>query len=107
MDIPREAERLNERRYAALAWTLFALCVVLCVAALILGFFATQSKDVQQFGATDWIGQLAFVLPLLTLPLVGGFLAGRVPRNPIGWLLLASGLCWMTTAFRRSPTTSH
>jgi hypothetical protein len=39
------------------------------------------------------------VVPMLSLPLIGGFLAGRVPRNPVGWLVLGSGLCWMVTIF--------
>ncbi len=99
MDVQGQAPGVIKRRYEVLAWSVFALCIALALGAAILGSLATASKDVQQFGAENWIGQLAFVLPLLSLPFIGGFLAGRVPRNPIGWLLLASGLCWMTTAF--------
>jgi hypothetical protein len=102
VDVPREAARLNDRKFEVLAWSIFGLCIALAVTALVFDGLAPPSKDVQAFGSQSIIGQLTFILPLLSLPLIGGFLAGRVPRNPIGWIMLGSGLCWMLTAFHDS-----
>jgi len=46
--------------------------------------------------------QVLLGVVLLTYPLVGGLIAARQPRNPIGWELCALGLCF-TLQFSSDP----
>src|SRR4051812_21863530 len=93
---------MSHRRAAILAWSIVAICFGLAGTAILLGVLNPPSKDVEQWGATTIIGGLSFVLPMLAAPIVGGLIAARRPRNPIGWILIATGLGWMLTAFHDS-----
>ncbi|HEX6797532.1 MAG TPA: hypothetical protein VF116_07455 [Ktedonobacterales bacterium] len=66
----------------SLAWSAFALC--LAAVAVALWMQALNTK----LGANE----LASALILLLVALVGGFVAARQPRNPIGWLFCVSVL---------------
>jgi hypothetical protein len=77
-------------RPAALAWALYALVLLL---------FATYpwlDRLVRDAGRPDLALLAPFVvapsLAALTASTVGAVLAGRRPRHPVGWLLLALGL---------------
>jgi hypothetical protein len=78
-----------------LAWTLFAL--------LLLEFatFPWLDRLIRQAGRADLAPITAFSIPpslaALTASLVGVVLASRRPRHPVGWLLLALGLCLSTS----------
>jgi DNA-binding SARP family transcriptional activator len=40
---------------------------------------------------------VAFFVAFLGFSVVGAIVVARAPRNPVGWLLLAQGLCWELT----------
>lgn len=46
----------------------------------------------------DSVGAIAY----LAFPVVGGLVAARLPRNPIGWLFLANGLSTNLDVFTRN-----
>jgi FtsH-binding integral membrane protein len=45
------------------------------------------------------LSSLSIGLAMVTTALVGALIAGRRPNNPIGWLLIGSGLAWSVSAF--------
>ena len=86
------ARRVSPRRWpAGLAWALFAL------ALLVLASLAWLDRLIRQAGRVDLAPLTTFSIPpslaALTAGLVGAVLASRRPRHPVGWLLLALGLC--------------
>jgi hypothetical protein len=88
--------RLSPRWWpAGLAWALFALFLV------VLGTFPWLDRLIRQAGRVDLAPMTAFSIPPtlagLTASLVGVVLASRRPRHPVGWLLLALGLCLATS----------
>jgi len=78
------------RNPGALAWALWALAV------LGLAPIARFDQLVRQAGRPDLVqlnpGGAPFVVAVLSAATVGALLAGRRPRHPVGWLLLALGL---------------
>lgn len=87
---------------AWLAWSLAALFVAMFVvgAALTLSSLyvgaATQPSTSSTWGTAGSLSGLVIFLPFLAFPLVGGLIASRRPKNPIGWICLAAGLFWMS-----------
>jgi hypothetical protein len=79
---------------AGLAWALFALFL------LVLATFPWLDRLIRQAGHPAVL-LVPFSLPPtlagLTASLVGVVLASRRPRHPVGWLLLALGLCLATS----------
>jgi hypothetical protein len=82
------------RRRPAIATACFALCAALFAFS---GVFGLLSADAKQSGSWSgggvWVA-LALVVAMVTYPAAGWLIAARRPENPIGWLLLAIGLCW-------------
>jgi hypothetical protein len=76
-------------RPAVLAWGLWALAV-LCLA--LIGWF---DHLLRQAGRADLVqlnaSGVGYVLGVLSAATVGALVAGRRPRHPVGWLLLALG----------------
>jgi hypothetical protein len=76
-------------RPAVLAWVLWALAV-LCL--VLFGWF---DRLLRQAGRSDLVqlnaSGVAYVLGALSAATMGAVLAGRRPRHPVGWLLLALG----------------
>ncbi|MDQ3362908.1 MAG: hypothetical protein M3534_14830 [Actinomycetota bacterium] len=67
---------MSDRFYSRLAWSLFALALLILASGLIL-----WSPDASFF--------LAFALIAAPFAVVGALVASRRPRNTIGWLFLA------------------
>ena len=72
------------------------------VAALAIAAFSVACTAVgvpmgiatlDQYGPSGIVFIAIFPAIVLALTLVGGFVALRVPRNPVGWLLEVAGLC--------------
>ena len=79
------------RTAAWLAWSICAACVAGTIGGIVL---AARNRQLDS-------GQVLGVV-LLTYPVVGGLIAARQPRNPIGWELCALGLCF-TLQFSSDP----
>ncbi len=97
---------------AWLAWSLAALFVAMFVvgAALTLSSLsvgaATQPSTSSTWGTAGSLSGLVIFLPFLAFPLVGGLIASRRPKNPIGWICLAAGLFWMSIVVEASIPSS-
>jgi hypothetical protein len=84
------------RRSAVLAGVLWALAM-LCLAAI-----AWFDQLLRQAGRPDLVQPNASAIPYLlgvfSATTVGAVVASRRPRHPVGWLLVAWGCRWPSTA---------
>ena len=80
---------MRSRAIAGLAWSLAAFSIAgLGLGALLLIFGSPSDTTAPRPVALGLV-----VLPLASVfPIVGGLIASRLPRNPIGWLLLSFGV---------------
>ncbi len=82
---------MQKRTATRLAWSLWSVGAVAIAAATWLqvlnGWTTGQSPQPGDLviGVTFYLGQLAFIT-------VGGLIASRRPRNPIGWMFLGGGM---------------
>src|SRR2546430_11249883 len=88
----RTIRAMRQRTALWLAWSVWAFSMV----ALLVPFaYRLTGHRVAGFGDTP--GSLApfvtVLLFILSFATVGAVVAAKRPSNPIGWLLLASGLC--------------
>src|SRR5262245_32736144 len=81
-------ERRAGARLAGGAWTLGLL---LALASLVLTFLSRSYPETAD-SIPLFARQLMFVPSTLAFLTAGALIAARRPRNPIGWLLLASGM---------------
>jgi hypothetical protein len=90
---------MSRRTAAWLAWSLWAVCVVLITLALVLDFMTEEfSFDVGGFRYSPGIAVLTGVLSL-SYPAVGALIASRLPTNPIGWIFCGLGLTYVAQRF--------
>jgi two-component system NarL family sensor kinase len=75
-----------------LAWALGVVVVAILAATLLLIMGARGVQLPPGFQAPSALSALQFLGPAI----VGAILAALRPRNPIGWLLLGLGLCFVT-----------
>lgn len=75
-----------------LAWSLWALSVMLAVFELLLNAVTPSTIDPAIPQAYVFVLNIYFTLMVLSLPTVGALIASRHPKNPIGWLVGAIGL---------------
>jgi hypothetical protein len=91
---------MSHRTSAWLAWSLWAVCVVLIALALLLDFI---TDEVFRFLPGFLPGQMPGERPApgfavltgvlsLAFPTVGALIASRLPTNPIGWFFCGMGL---------------
>jgi signal transduction histidine kinase len=85
---------LSRRTAAWLAWSLFAVCMVLAVLALVLAFAVPPLAN----RPNDGLAVLMVVIAL-AYPTVGALIASRLPANPIGWLFCGLGLFFVAQRF--------
>jgi len=71
------------RTAARLAWSLCAGCLVGVGGVVVL----------QVLNGTAGLGSTPLLAALLAFAVVGGLVASRQPRNPVGWLLLGVAVC--------------
>ncbi len=92
---------MSHRTASWLAWSLWAVCVVLITLALVLDFMTEELPlEVSGFRYDPAFAVLTGVLSL-AYPAVGALIASRLPTNPIGWVFCGTGLIY---AMRRSTS---
>jgi hypothetical protein len=75
---------VTARTAARLAWSLCAGCVVVGVGGVVV---------LQVLNGTAGLGSAPLLTALLVFAVVGGLVAARQPRNPVGWLLVVVAVC--------------
>src|SRR5829696_4486828 len=91
---------MTHRTAAWLAWSLWAVCVVLIGLALLLDFLTSEVIPAGLPGQRPGPG-FAVLTGLLSLayPTVGAFIASRLPTNPIGWIFCGMGVLYTAGRF--------
>ena len=91
---------MSHRTAAWLAWSLWAVCVVLIALTLVLDFTTDESSSrfVEDSDTDPGFAVLTGVLSL-AYPTVGALIASRLPTNPIGWIFCGLGLIYATQRF--------
>jgi hypothetical protein len=90
---------MSTRATALLAWSVWALCVVLAVVAVLLDFYTPPIPTRQGPNFQVLAG-----LPLLVYPTVGAIVISHRPKNPIGWILCGMGILFDGHAFAEAYT---
>jgi hypothetical protein len=90
---------MSRRTAAWLAWSLWAVCVVLITLALVLDFMTEDYSLIE--GGLRYSPGFAVLTGVLSLayPAVGALIASRLPTNPIGWIFCGLGLIYVTRRF--------
>jgi MFS family permease len=91
---------MADRSLARLAWLLCALSLLLL--ALSLAMILLERSDAEEF---PWQAQAISAVGTIGAPVLGGLVASRRPRNPIGWLWLGVGLGISLSSFAGSYAT--
>src|SRR5829696_3142409 len=86
---------VSTRAATWLAWSLAALSLVLCAAAIALYLVTLPVQPPSSWGTGGLSAVLYAYLLFLAFPLVGALIASRRPEIPIGWICLAVGIFWM------------
>src|SRR5829696_7522943 len=91
---------MTHRTAAWLAWSLWAVCVVLIGLALLLDFLTSEVIPAGLPGQRPGPG-FAVLTGVLSLafPTVGALIASRLPANPIGWIFCGMGLLYTAGRF--------
>jgi hypothetical protein len=88
---------MSDRTLRRLAWAALGAVTLLLAAGVGL-MWATRhvahSEGFSGGGIAGFIAGLLILLIFLLYPLAGTVIVRHVPRNPIGWLLIATGLSW-------------
>lgn len=85
-------------RLAWLAWPLFAVVFALAGAGLVFAYLSRGFHQPSNWGTGTLLGIAALTVPFVCSAAVGAFLASRMPRNLIGWLLILVGFGYAATA---------
>ena len=75
----------------AVAWSLLGVSAVLAIVGGWLGVIGHPAISGLDYG-------VVFCVAFLGFSVVGALVVSRVPRNPVGWLLLVQGLSWELAA---------
>jgi two-component system NarL family sensor kinase len=93
---------IGTRAATRLAWSLWAVCVVLIGLALLLDFMTEEVPF--DMGGVRFHPGFALLTGVLSLayPAVGALIASRLPANPIGWIFCGLGLVYALQRFTRA-----
>jgi hypothetical protein len=93
--------RVNTRT-TWVAWSLAALSVAMFVTGDVMYVLARSAQSPGDWVTVGTVSEMLTFVPYLAFPIVGALIASRRPRNPIGWICLASGLLFMLLAITDS-----
>ena len=87
---------MSDTSLRRLAWVIFAVNTALLGVGLVLEWFTRSLEASNSFGQSgvNFLATILITALFWTFPVAGVAIAVRVPRNPIGWLLLAIGIGW-------------
>ena len=80
-----------------LTWSLWTICLVITIGALVLGALSDSAASPGRFGSKAI--DVAVSLAILSFPTVGALIAWRRPENPIGWIFIMAGVAAVTANF--------
>jgi signal transduction histidine kinase len=83
---------IGTRAATRLAWSLWAVCVVLIGLALLLDFITDDAMAFEPGARPGPSFALLTGVLSLAYPTVGALIASRLPGNPIGWIFCGLGL---------------
>ncbi|MFI5049034.1 MAG: hypothetical protein ACHQEA_04115 [Gaiellales bacterium] len=88
---------MSDRTLRWLAWAALAAVALLLAAGVVL-MWATRhvahSEGFSGGGTAGFLAGLLIMIIFLLYPLAGAVIVRSRPRNPVGWLLIATGLSW-------------
>src|SRR3990172_1542541 len=90
-------QALTRRTAARLAWSVWAITVVITALGMAL-FFLNRSTPLEGGPGLRGI-DAAHAVALLAFPTVGALIASRRPDNPIGWIFCPAGPTFGGTNF--------
>jgi signal transduction histidine kinase len=79
---------MSDKTAARVAWGLALACFVMAGIILFYYLVSRATPDLGGVGGTATVG-IENAIPAVTFGALGGLVAARQPRNPIGWLMLA------------------
>jgi len=88
---------MSDQTLRRLAWAAWWFLAAMFAAAAPLSL-VDRPSTAETWGSGGWLGDLAFVLVIVSFPIVGILILRRQPRNTIGWLLQGIGLVWALAA---------
>jgi hypothetical protein len=89
---------MNQRTATVLAWSLAGLTFFLIAGTVYLVWLG-RSSPLRAEGEYSLVSMVVAVLSNVPAPIVGALIAARQPRNPYGWIWLASGFALSFTQF--------
>jgi hypothetical protein len=91
----RRMGTMNYRAVALLAWSVWTLCVVFVVLAVLLYFYTSSVRPHPSFVVLAGV-------PLLVYPTIGAFVVSHRLKNAVGWVLCGMGFVFEFLAFSRA-----
>jgi signal transduction histidine kinase len=88
--------RVKRPSAAGLAWSLFAVTVLLLAVSLVFTILNPPHAEEGDGWGTRW-GLLVYGITFLAFPIVGALIASRRVGGPIGWICLAVGFAFALT----------
>jgi hypothetical protein len=88
---------MSDRALRRLAWVALGAVALLLAAGVPLMWATRNVEHSEGFsgdGVAGFVGGLLILVVFLLYPLAGAVVVRSRPRNPIGWLLIATGLSW-------------
>ena len=88
---------MTDRALHRLGWAAFAAAALVIAAGVALGWATRHVAHSEGFsggGPAGFVLDVLISTVFLLYPLVGIVIVRRRPRNPIGWLLIATGASW-------------
>jgi hypothetical protein len=93
---------VGTRRAALIAWSAFGLTVACAIWSIVLGFIDDGTRLPEIEGSVVRAHEaFGFALMTIAFAALGALVASRHPRNPIGWILVASPVFLAYTEFAR------